>query len=117
MPSFAPNVMETSPLLSVVFFSTFFALSSTISTDLPFTDRSTLGIAETVTVAEPGALLAINAEAPLRSDFFFEFAHSGLLFKSLTIDGSFHLVMDPPKMPFSVAGLRESVAPPSSSRR
>ncbi|CAB4531446.1 unannotated protein [freshwater metagenome] len=56
-------------------------------------------------------------DAPLRALFFCELAQAGFVFMSLAIDGSFHFVMVPPKIPLIVAGLNESVVPLISSSR
>ena len=84
---------------------------------MPFEDFRTAGVKVTVTSAVLSAGVDQTEDAPLSALFFKEFAHAGFVFMSLTIDGSFHLVIDPPKMPLTVAGLNESVVPLISSRR
>ena len=84
---------------------------------MPLAAFKTEGIKVTVTRAVLTEGVDQTEDAPLRALFFCELAQAGFVFMSLAIDGSFHLVIVPPKMPLIVAGLNERVVPLISSRR
>ena len=98
-------------------FTTFFVVSSIHSIFLPLFAFRVAGNIDTVIFAEVAVTFSQRAVAPLTSDFFFELPHVGFVLMSFAMLGSFHFEITPPKIPLIVAGLSESVAPLSSSRR